>query len=396
MSAAETSQRENALDGLVIADFSRVLSGPIATMLLGDLGADVIKVERPGAGDDTRAWGPPWTPAGSSYYLAANRNKRSLTLDLTAEDGRGAARKLIRRSDVVVENFRPGTMERFGLGYGDLKASQPGLVYCAITGFGRDEGAGLVGYDLLIQALGGLMSITGEADGSPMKVGVALVDVIAGLFATVGILAAVRHRERTGEGQRVDVNLLSSLLSALANQSSAYAAAGVVAERLGNAHPSIAPYETLQTGDGLIVMAVGTDRQFASLCSVIGGPELAADTRFHTNPQRVANRPALRDELERLMASRSAADWAQALTARRVPCGQVNDIGAAFELAQRLGLTPVHHVTRSDGEQIGQVANPIGLSATPARYDLAPPALGEHAEQLGLWLESNFGRREQP
>jgi len=383
-----------ALAGLKVLDFSRVLAGPLATMVLADLGAQVVKVERPGTGDDTRAWGPPFDERGrATYFEAVNRGKRSVALDLGSDAGRADARALAAGADVVVENFRPGVMERLGLGYDDLRAGRPELVFCSITGFGSGPGAALPGYDLLVQALGGLMSLTGEPDGEPQKVGVALVDVIAGLFATVGILAAVRHRDRTGEGQRVEVDLLSSLLAALVNQGSAYTLAGAVAGRMGNAHPSIAPYELLPTADGELVLAVGTDRQFAALCEVVARPQLAADPRFATNPARVEHRPALRAELTAALASRPAAAWVDALTASGVPAGRVNDVAGAFALAASLGLEPVVEVPRADGTLARLTRNPIGLSATPPVYRTAPPDLGQDsAEDLrlgdgdaGLW-----------
>ncbi|HLY50417.1 MAG TPA: CoA transferase, partial [Solirubrobacteraceae bacterium] len=296
-----------ALHNLRILDFSRVLAGPFATMLMGDLGADVIKVERPGAGDDTRSWGPPFDADGeATYFLSVNRNKRSLALDLTDEGDLRTARSLALRADALVENFRPGLMEKLGLGYEELRRENPGLVFCSITGFGHGEGAALPGYDLLVQAVGGLMSITGSPGGEPQKVGVALVDVLAGLFATVGILSALRHRELTGRGQRIDVTLMGALLSALVNQASAYTVAGVVPERMGNAHPSIAPYELFETGEGQLVLAVGTNRQFADLCAVIEAPELARDARFATNSDRVAHRRELKSALEASLASRPA------------------------------------------------------------------------------------------
>jgi crotonobetainyl-CoA:carnitine CoA-transferase CaiB-like acyl-CoA transferase len=370
----------SALGNLRILDFSRVLAGPFATMLLADLGATVTKIERPGTGDDTRAWGPPYDEAGeATYFLAVNRNKDSLVLDLADEDGQAHARRLSLEADVIVENFRPGVMDRLGLGYDDLRGENPGLVYCSITGFGRGEGAQLPGYDLLIQALGGLMSITGEADREPQKVGVALVDILSGLFSTVGILAALRHRDETGEGQRVEVNLLSSLLAALVNQASAYTAGGVVPTRMGNAHPSIAPYELLRTGEGDLVLAVGTDRQFAALCEVIGAPELAAEERFASNPARVEHRAELREELERRLASRTAAEWAAALLDVRVPAGEVNDVAGAFALAEHIGLEPIVRLAREDGTTVPLARNPIGLSATPPTYRSAPPRLGEAA-----------------
>lgn len=365
-----------ALRNLQILDFSRVLAGPFATMLLADLGADVIKVERPVTGDDTRAWGPPFDgPGRATYFEAVNRNKTSIVLDLNTAADRARARRLASVADVVVENFRPGVMDRFGLGAGALRADHPGLIYCSITGFGAGAGAAMPGYDLLIQALGGLMSITGSPDGEPQKVGVALVDVLAGLFASVGILAALHHRKETGEGQVVDVNLLSSLLAALANQGAAFTAGGVTPTRLGNAHPSIAPMELLTTGDGDLVLAVGNDRQFAALCAVLGAPALAADPRFATNGARVEHRDALRAALEARLADRPGAAWVAELMAARVPAGLVNDVGGAFALAERLGLNPIVVIPRSDGTSARLPRNPIGLSRTPATYRTAPPSL---------------------
>ncbi|MDG9689793.1 CoA transferase [Streptomyces sp. DH17] len=367
-----------ALAGLRIADFSRVLAGPYATMLLADLGAEVVKVERPGTGDDTRAWRPPADASGTStYFLGVNRNKRSVTLDLATDEGRDRARELIARSDVVVENFRPGTMAKLGLGHEELLAADPRLVYCSVTGFGTGAGAELPGYDLLVQAVGGLMSVTGEPDGEPTKTGVALVDVITGLHATVGILAALRHRERTGEGQLVEVSLLGSLLSAMANQASGYVAAGVVPGRLGNAHPSIAPYETFHTADRPIALAVGNDRQFAALAALLGAPELADDARFRTNPDRVAHRGELRPLLQDRLRTRGADHWAGALPAAGVPAGPVNALDEAFSYAERLGVEAVVDVAGTR-----QVAHPIRLAATPAHYRLAPPELGEHTDDV--------------
>jgi crotonobetainyl-CoA:carnitine CoA-transferase CaiB-like acyl-CoA transferase len=365
-----------ALDGLHILDFSRVLAGPLATMVLADLGATVVKVERPGVGDDTRAWGPPHDDRGvATYFQSVNRNKASVALDLTDPDDLARARAMAAEADVVVENFRPGLMDDLGLGYDRLRADNPTLVYCSITGFGTGAGAELPGYDLLVQALGGLMSITGSSDGEPQKVGVALVDVITGLFASVGVLAALRHRDRAGEGQRVEVDLLSCLLAALVNQTSAYTAAGVVAGRMGNRHPSIAPYELLRAADGDVVVAVGTDRQFAALCAVLGAPALADDPRFATNSARVAHRDALKSALEDALAARPAGAWVEELTAARVPAGRVNDIGQAFALAERLGLAPIVEIPRTDGGSVRLPRNPIGLSRTPPRYASPPPGL---------------------
>src|SRR4051812_36963611 len=370
-----------ALDEITILDFSRVLAGPLATMVLADLGATVIKVERPGTGDDTRAWGPPYDDAGdATYFQAVNRNKRSVALDLGDEQHLAHVRTLAADADVVVENFRPGVMDRLGLGYDELRAGRPELVYCSITGFGAGAGAALPGYDLLVQALGGLMSITGDPDREPQKVGVALVDVITGLFAAVGILAAVRHRERTGEGQRVDVDLLSCLLAALVNQGAGYTLAGAVPRRLGNAHPSIAPYELFATAEGDLVLAVGNDKQFIALCGVIGAEELAADDRFSRNAARVANRAQLRTLLEAALADRAARDWVPALSLAGVPAGQVNDLAAAFALAERLGLEPIVELPRPDGRTARLTRNPIGLSVTPPTYRSAPPSMPEALE----------------
>src|ERR1700729_695586 len=301
----------SALGDVRILDFSRVLAGPFATMVLADLGAEVVKVERPGIGDETRSWGPPNDEHGNAtYFQAVNRNKRSIAVDLASEAGRTRARELAATSDVVVENFRPDVMDKLGLGYETLSASNPRLVFCSITGFGDGDGARLPGYDLLVQAVGGLMSITGAPDSQPQKVGVAVVDVLAGLFASVGILAALRHRDATGEGQRVPVDLFSSLLAALGNQGSAVTVAGVVPAGMGNAHPSISPYELYATGDGELVLAVGNERQFSALCDVLDAPELASDPRFDGNRNRVANRDALKAELLARLRARPASEWA--------------------------------------------------------------------------------------
>lgn len=350
-----------------------MLAGPFATMMLADLGAMVTKIEPPG-GDETRHWGPPHDEAGdATYFQAVNRNKRSLMLDLTRAADLARARQLAREADVLVENFRPGVTERFDLHYDAVRAVNPGIIYCSITGFGRGRGATLPGYDLLIQALGGLMSITGAPDGEPQKVGVAMVDVLAGLFAAVGILAALEHRRDTGEGQRVEVDLLSSLLAGLVNQASAYTVAGVVAGRMGNQHPSIAPYELLPCADRELVVAVGNDRQFAALCATLGVPELAGDPRFETNGRRVRNRSALDQALKERLETRDAEAWASELTRAGVPAGVVNDIAGAFGLARELGLRPTVEIVRDDGTSVELARNPIGLSATPPTYRLAPP-----------------------
>ncbi|MFC0452621.1 CaiB/BaiF CoA transferase family protein [Rhodococcus jostii] len=376
MSGSLESAGTASLDGLLIADFGRVLAGPYATMLLADLGAEVVKIERAGVGDDTRQWGPPWVGDESTYFQSVNRNKRSFAWDLRDPADLEQARELAARADVVVENFLPGTMDRLGLGYDAIREINPDVVYCSVTGFGGHNN--LPGYDLLIQAVGGLMSITGPEPGVPTKVGVAVVDVITGLHAAVGILAALRHRDRSGEGQRVEVNLLSSLLSALVNQTSGYVGAGVVPQAMGNRHPSIAPYEVFRTGDRPLVLAVGNNRQFASLVQVLGVPELADDERYATNTQRVAHREQLVRDITEALASDFADVWFEKLTAQGVPCGPLNDIADAVALAERLGLNPVVEIDdRRRDEPVRQVANPIRLSATPASYRTAPPRLGE-------------------
>ncbi|WP_392424544.1 CaiB/BaiF CoA transferase family protein [Barrientosiimonas humi] len=360
-----------ALEGLVVADFGRVLAAPYATMLMADLGAEVIKIERPGAGDDTRAWGPPFTDEGeSTYFLSVNRNKSSRVLDLRTDEGRDAALALAAEADVVIENFLPGVMDRLGLGPDDVRAVNDDVIYCSVTGFGRDSQ--MPGYDLLVQAMSGLMSVTGPSPDEPTKVGVALLDIITGLHATTGILAALRHRDRTGEGQRVEVNLLSSALSALANQASAHLLTGVVPVATGNEHPSIAPYALYRTADRPVILAVGNDRQFASLATELGVPQLASDARFETNAARVAHAGELTAELERLLESDGADAWSQRLLAAGVPCGPVNTLPDAFALAERVGAPAVVEI---DG--VRQVANPIRLSATPADYRRRPPRLGE-------------------
>ncbi|MFF2779099.1 CaiB/BaiF CoA transferase family protein [Streptomyces sp. NPDC058052] len=368
-----------ALSGIVVADFGRVLAGPYMTMLLADLGADVIKIERPDGGDDTRAWGPPFADGQATYFLGVNRNKRSVALDLTDPDGLAAARAIVDGADVLVENFRPGTMEKLGLGFEEVRRTNPGLVYCSVTGFGTDGGAALPGYDLLVQAMGGLMSVTGEPGGQGTKAGVALVDVITGLHAGLGVLAALRHRERTGEGQRVEVSLLGSLLSALTNQAAAHLGAGVVPRAMGNRHPSITPYEVFEARDRPLVLAVGNDRQFRALCERIGRPGLAEDPRFATNTARVAHREELTAALAGPLASRTADAWFEELTAAGVPCGPINDLAGAFALADRLGLGAR---LPEEAAGPGQVAHPVRLGATPPSYRSAPPRLGEHTSEV--------------
>jgi crotonobetainyl-CoA:carnitine CoA-transferase CaiB-like acyl-CoA transferase len=371
-----------ALDGILVADFSRVLAGPLAAMTLGDLGADVIKVEPP-AGDETRSWQPPTDAEGrSTYFLTVNRNKRSLVLDLKDPADLVLGQELVRRADVLIENFRPGTMEKFGLGYEAVAAGNPGLVYCSITGFGRQGGAGMPGYDPLVQAISGLMSVTGPADGEASKTGVALVDVIAGLNAANGILAALRVRDRETFGQRVEVNLLSTALSALANQASSYLNTGESPTRMGNVHPSIEPFGTYAAVDGPLMVCAGNNHQFHHLARTIGAPGLIDDPRFTGNSDRVANREELRPEIESRLGLDSVSYWTEALNAAGVPAGPVNDIGGGFAMAESLGLEPV-----DEFEGIRGPRSPLELSATPTATRLRPPELDEHGPGLREWLK---------
>lgn len=371
---------DGVLAGVRVADFSRVLAGPYATMMLADFGADVVKIESPG-GDDTRHWRPPLDARGqATYFGSVNRNKRSVALDLTDGAGLAEARRLAASADVVIENFRPGVMQRFELSYDDVSAANPGVVYCSITGFGTGEGAALAGYDLLVQAVGGLMSITGAADGEPAKAGVALVDVLTGQNAVAGILLALRERDRTGRGQLVEVNLMQSLLSALTNQAASTLATGVPPQRLGNAHPSIAPYAVFRAADRELVIAVGNDKQFRALAEVLAAPSLPDDPRFASNGERVANRAELTALIEERLAAASAAHWVGALSAAGVPAGLVNDVAEAIAFGEALGLEPVAEIAvPGTAHPSRTVANPIGLSQSPAAYRTPSPALDEHA-----------------
>jgi crotonobetainyl-CoA:carnitine CoA-transferase CaiB-like acyl-CoA transferase len=388
--AAPSLSQDGALDGVLVADLSRVLAGPMASMMLADLGATVIKVERPGSGDDTRAWGPPWTGDMSTYYASVNRNKRSVTLDLTDPGDLALARTLALRADILIENFLPGRLNSFGLDAPTLLAQNPALVYCSISGFGSGSGSDLAGYDFVVQAVGGLMSITGQPGAAPTKAGVALVDVLTGLHATIAVLAALRAREHTGRGQHVEVDLFSGLLAALVNQASAYLNSGTAPSAMGNQHPSIAPYETLTAKDAPLAVAVGNDRQFRLLVTTLGHPELADDARFASNSARVAHRGALIDALEATLADATAAEWADRLQEVGVPCGPVNDLAGAFDLAHRLIAQPV--VTFADPDdsrpEISTVASPLHLAGTPVRYHRAPPRLGADSAEVRRWLAS--------
>jgi crotonobetainyl-CoA:carnitine CoA-transferase CaiB-like acyl-CoA transferase len=383
-----------ALSHVRVLDLSRVLAGPWASQVLADLGAEVIKVERPGTGDDTRGWGPPYLRDGrgeetseSAYFVSANRGKKSITLDLSRAEGQDVVRRLAGRSDVVLENYKAGALERYGLGYPQLAAVNPGLVYCSITGFGQTgpyrERAG---YDFLIQGMGGLMSITGEPDGvpggGPMKVGVAITDVLTGMYAAVAVLAALAHRDRTGLGQHVDMALLDVQVAMLANQAESHLVTGHPPARIGNAHPSIVPYQSFATRDGHIVLAVGNDGQFARLCQVAGRPQLANDARFQTNAGRVRNRAALVTVLSSLLAQRTSREWIDALEPAGVPCGPINDLAQVFQDPQ-----VVHRGMRVEAPHplsgtVPMVGSPIRLSATPVREPTAPPLLGQHTREV--------------
>jgi crotonobetainyl-CoA:carnitine CoA-transferase CaiB-like acyl-CoA transferase len=372
------------LTGLLVADFSRVLAGPYATQIMGDLGATVIKVESP-AGDETRDWRPPERDGVSTYYLGINRNKRAVVLDFGDRDDREAAQELARRADVVIENFRPGGLAKFGLDYDAVHAGNPAVVYASISGFGAEEGARLPGYDLLVQAASGLMSLTGDPDGPAYRSGVSVFDIMSGLQATIGILAALRHRDATGEGQHVEVNLLSTALAAMANHSSTFVAGGTVPFRMGNAHPSLFPYEPLPCGTGQLVVVAANDGQFAKLATAIGRPDLPADARFATTTERNRNRDALRPLLLEALRADTAEGWFDRLTAAGVACGPINTIDGGVALAERLGLDPV--VAVGDGEDaVPMIRNAIRFSATPAQYSSAPPALGQDDEAVRAWL----------
>jgi crotonobetainyl-CoA:carnitine CoA-transferase CaiB-like acyl-CoA transferase len=376
------------LSGVLVADFSRILAGPYATMMLADLGADVIKVEGP-TGDDTRTWTPPVRQVAgtevATYYLSLNRNKRSVLLDLREEADAKLGRELARRADVFVENFKTGGLARFGLDYQTVRAANPNVIYTSISGFGSGAGAHVPGYDLMVQAISGFMSLTGSPDGPPTRAGISLIDVMAGNNAAIGILAALRHRDATGEGQRIEVNLLSSALAGMVNQSSAYAAGGVVPYRMGNEHPSVYPYEPFRTADQEMIIAVANDGQFRNLCRVLGVPELADDPRFLRNGDRTVHRTELRPLLARRLRTRSSGEWFELLVAAGVPSGPINTLDGGFAMAQRFELDPV--VPVGDGERaVPTTRNPIRLSATPVTYRNPPPLLDEHGPDIRAWL----------
>jgi crotonobetainyl-CoA:carnitine CoA-transferase CaiB-like acyl-CoA transferase len=389
--AAPTEPLRGPLHGIVVADLSRVLAGPYCSMLLADMGATVIKVEAP-TGDDTRTWMPPVKDGVSTYYLSIGRNKRSVVLDFRDPEDRELAGELLRRADIAIENFKPGALRKFGLDYASAARRNPRLIYLSISGFGTGEGAWLPGYDLIVQAVSGLMSLTGAPDGPAFRAGISVFDVMAGMHGLIGVLAALHQRDETGRGQLVEVNLLSSAMSGLVNQTAAYTAAGVVPMRMGNAHPSLFPYETMPTADRDMIITAGNDRQFRSLCEVLDIADVADDPRFATNADRTRNRDELRPLLLAGLAEWTADDLFVALNKAGVPCGPINTIGEGVELAESLGLAP--RVELGAGERaVTLVRNPITFSQAELRYDLPPPELGEHSNEIKSWLRAGLAER---
>lgn len=388
-----------ALSHLRVLDLSRVLAGPWATQIFADLGAEVIKIERPGQGDDTRAWGPPWMPDSpadvppqSSYFLCTNRGKHSLQIDLKSDEGAAQVRAIARHADVVIENFKAGGAEAMGLDYDTLSADNPGLVYCSITGFGQTGPlADRPGYDLLVQAMGGLMSVTGDPAGEPQKVGVALSDIMTGLYGVIGTLAALAERERSGRGQHVDVALLDVTLATLANHAANYVVSGVNPGRIGNAHLSIVPYQSFATRDGHIVVAVGNDSQFRDFCDVLGLADLPLDPRFARNEQRVVHRDALIPALAARIATGTSQRWLDGFNQRNVPAGPINSVAEAFAQPQVAAREMVVRVPHPDNPDLHLVGNPVKLSRTPVDYTRPPPRLGEHDSLLAHFCSPRQG-----
>jgi len=373
------------LSGLRVLDLTRVLAGPTCTQMLGDLGAEVIKIERPEAGDDTRGFAPPFVPntKESAYFVGVNRNKKSVTLDIAKPEGQAIIHKLLEHCDILVENFKVGALAKYGLGYEQLAKTHPRLIYCSITGFGQTGPyAPRPGYDALIQAMGGVMSLTGEPNGSPQKVGVPVADLFAGLYGCIGILAAVNHRNSTGQGQQIDIGMLDTHVAWLANQGMNYLATGENPPRLGNQHPNIAPYQEFPTKDGYIILAVGNDPTFERFCKVFGQEALLADPRFATNPIRVQNRQLVTDTLTPVMKSKTTAEWIEALEALKIGCGPINTLEQVFADPHVKAREMVVEMAHGSGETVQVIANPVKLSATPPSYRSAPPVLGEHTQDV--------------
>jgi crotonobetainyl-CoA:carnitine CoA-transferase CaiB-like acyl-CoA transferase len=373
------------LTGLRVLDLTRVLAGPTCTQMLGDLGAEVIKIERPEAGDDTRGFAPPFVPntKESAYFVGVNRNKKSVTLDIAKPEGQAIIHKLLEHCDILVENFKVGTLAKYGLGYEQLAKTHPRLIYCSITGFGQTGPyAPRPGYDALIQAMGGVMSLTGEPNGSPQKVGVPVADLFAGLYGCIGILAAVNHRNSTGQGQQIDIGMLDTHVAWLANQGMNYLATGENPARLGNQHPNIAPYQEFPTKDGYLILAVGNDPTFERFCKAFGQEALLADPRFATNPIRVQNRQLVTDTLTPVMKSKTTAEWIDALEALKIGCGPINTLEQVFADPHVQAREMVVEMAHGSGETVKVIANPVKLSATPPSYRSPPPVLGEHTEDV--------------
>ncbi len=385
-----------ALAGIRVLDLSRVLAGPWSTQILADLGADVVKVEVPGRGDDTRAWGPPFLKGAdgedeigtSAYYLAANRNKRSIAVDFASSEGAALLRQLATKADIVIENFKVGGLKKYGLDWESLRAVKPGLVYCSVTGFGQTGPyASRGGYDFVAQGMGGFMAITGEEGGQPLRAGVAMADVTTGLYATISILAALRHAERTGEGQQIDISLLDTQIACLANQAMNWLVGGVDPGRLGNRHPTVVPYKTFDVADGTIIIAIGNDGQFRAFCALMGVPQLAQDERFVTASARLINRDAIEAEVQRLVANEPGLPLIDRLAAAGVPAGPVNKVSEVFADPFITARNVVHDFVRADGAHIPSVAFPGKLSATPATMRRPPPRVGEDEQSiLADWL----------
>ncbi len=398
-----TKEPTGPLKGLRVLDLTRVLAGPTCTQMLGDLGAEVIKVERPEAGDDTRGFAPPFIPntRESAYFVGVNRNKKSITLDIAKPEGQAVIHKLLGHCDILVENFKVGALAKYGLGWEQLKARYPRLIYCSITGFGQTGPyAPRPGYDALIQAMGGVMSLTGEPNGSPQKVGVPVADLFAGLYGCIGILAAVNHRNSSGEGQQIDIGMLDTHVAWLANQGMNYLATGENPPRLGNQHPNIAPYQEYPTKDGYIILAVGNDPTFERFAKAFGLEHLLSDPRFATNPKRVENRQLVTETLTPVMKSKTTAEWIDALEALKIGCGPINTLKDVFNDPHVIARDMVKQLPHASGETVTVIANPVKLSATPPDYRISPPVLGEHTQEvlsgvLGMSEAEIAGLREK-
>ena len=389
------SETRGALSGLRVLDLTRVLAGPTCTQMLGDLGAEVVKIERPGAGDDTRGFAPPFVPntRESAYFVGVNRNKKSVTLDIAKPEGQAVVHRLLENSDILVENFKVGALAKYGLGWEQLRERYPRLVYCSITGFGQTGPyAPRPGYDGLIQAMGGVMSLTGEPDGPPQKVGIPVADLFAGLYGCIGVLAALRHRAETGRGQQVDIGMLDTHVAWLANQGMNYLATGEDPPRLGNDHPNIVPYQVFASADGHIVLSVGNDPTFERFCRLTGQESLLEDNRFRTNAARVENRRLVTETLAPVLAARTTAEWVEVLEAAKIGCGPINRLSQVFADPQVVARGVVREMRHASGETVKVIANPVRLSETPPRYDGAPPLLGQHTDEVLAGL--GFGADE--